>query len=249
MAITSKVLTVLVTVLLFGCRSGEPEPARVRVGQFLTGTPGARLTLSGERDSLVFDLEYGRLSAYRTLSPGEYTVEVAPRDGGPVIRQAVGLGAGSRLTLVPVGTVTPGQEVNAAPFLAHLHRAVEGAAAVSARAYLPQLLVVNDYFVDVAGQGNLRLLHLVPGRPPVDLSIRNAGREAVSQSGLGYVHASERERIAAGTYTLAIHLAGSPVRVLRDSLTVRADELTDLFLIAEDAQGNGWQIVSGRTGK
>ena len=245
----TKCLAALVACFLLGCQSSDPAPARVRVGQFLTGTPGARLTLRRDADSTVFDLDFARLSDYRPLPPGEYTVEVTPRAGGPVIRQRVGLGAGSRLTLVSVGTVTPGQEVNAAPFLAKLHWAVEGAAAVSARAYLPQLLVVNDYFVDVPGQGNLRLLHLVPGRLPVDLSIRNAGGEAVSQSGLGYVHASTRERIASGSYTLAIHLADSPVRVLQDSLTVRADELTDLFLIAEDAQGNGWQIVSGRTGK
>ncbi|WP_116106597.1 DUF4397 domain-containing protein [Lewinella sp. IMCC34191] len=240
----------LISVLLFaGC--GKPNtpnaPAELRVGQFLFASASARVSLVGEDgDSSVLSLSYAELTDYRAFSPGSYTVDVHA-GGQHLLHKTIGLGTGGRYSLLLAGIPQEGQEVNQATFGTRLHRIFEGAAARTDNDFLPTLLLQNDYFVPVPGEGNLRVTQLVPGLIPVDVELDREGDQQASLKGIAYAHTSDRDQFTAGTYAASLHLAGSPQDRLKFQLELDTSTFTNVYILPAAGDSRRLRVVTGRT--
>lgn len=238
-----RLLTLLVLGLCCGCHGSPDRPANLRAAALLSGVERLHIELQGP-DTASYRLGYGTLSDYRTLPAGRYAVRVTDGDR-TLLEQTIGLGAGDPFTLLLTGVSQPGQEVNPQSFNHRLHRIVEGSAAVTANAQLPQLLLYTDYFVRVAGRGNLRVTHLLPGRGPVDVELLRHDSSVTTITNLAYPRASERQRYPPGEYTAVVHPAGSPVEEGRFTLRIDSAALTDVLLVPHPDGTAGPGVLTG----
>ena len=238
----------LLPLLLAACGGGkEATPAELRIGQFLYATESARISLSApDGDSATYTLAYASLTDYQTFAPGTYTLDVSA-GRRHLLHETIGLGTGGRYSLLLTGIPADGQQVNQATFGTRLHRIFEGAAARTDNAFLPQILLQNDYFVPVPGKGNLRVTQLAPGIVPVDLALNRHGEQTATVSGVAYTHASDRERFPAGDYAAALHLAGSPQQRLEFQLSVDTGSFTNLYVVPDTTASGRLRVVTGKT--
>ena len=243
-----RMLLLPLLLLLAACGGGgEATPAQLRIGQFLYAPETARITLSSpDADSAAYTLDYASLTDYQSFAPGIYTLDVTA-GGRHLLHETVGLGTGGRYSLLVAGIPSASQEVNQSTFGTRLHRIFEGAAARTDNAFLPQILLQNDYFVPVPGKGNLRVTQLAPGIVPVDLELNRKGEQTATLSGVAYTHASDRERFAAGNYAAALHLAGSPQHRLDFQLSVDTASFTNLYVVPEMTASGRLRVVTGKT--
>ena len=226
--------------------AGKDGTARLRVGEFLAATDSAQVTLTRAGSSSTFHLPYGALSDYWELAAGTYRARVTSA-GQPLLDRSIGLGTGGSFTLLLTGTPLTGQETNEQAFGTTLHRFVEGSAAVTTNDYLPQLLIQNDYFIPVPGEGTLRITHLAPGVIPLDVSLLNDSITSATIRGLAYPHTSLRERVTAGIYRAAVHLGGSPLTEQQFPLELNEGLFCSLYLIPGIQDDPQPKVVLGLT--
>ena len=240
--------TLLLPLLLAACGGGgDATPAELRIGQFLYAPESARVTLSApDGDSATYTLAYASLTEYRRFMPGTYTLDVTA-GGRHLLHETIGLGTGGEYSLLLTGIPAAGQKVNQATFGTRLHRIFEGAAARTDNAFLPQILLQNDYFVPQAGKGNLRLTQLAPGIVPLDLELNRQGEQPASVSGVAYTHASDREQFPTGTYAAALHLTGSPQQRLAFEVELDTGSFTNLYVVPDTSASGRLRVVAGKT--
>lgn len=91
--------------------AAAPGQAWVRAAHAVPGLDGMAFTVSGGPDddtvTLVDDAEYGSVSDYTALAPGDYTASVAPAGepgAEPVLSTSFSVGQSSATTLAAIGT-------------------------------------------------------------------------------------------------------------------------------------------------
>ncbi|GAA2555240.1 DUF4397 domain-containing protein [Pseudonocardia hydrocarbonoxydans] len=156
--------TALVLLALFaGAVGAAPALAAtgtyVRLGQFTPGMPGNELVVFpvGEAGDEVRipAVDYGGLSEYRRIEPGDYVVGIRPAgtDGPPVVTSTLDAMPGSAYTLAAVGPAD-------APVLTVVPDDLTPPPAGEARLRVFQAFSPDP--VDVAGPGGLDLGRAVP---------------------------------------------------------------------------------------
>ena len=249
-----KILTSLGFVLLFlffGCSQNQHEKsAQVRWGQFLLGDDAVQVSLSRkQKKEQGQELAYGALSAYQDYEPGVYTASVT-RAGHEILTKKIGLGTGGVYTISLFGMLQQDQKTNQQATENLLHRIVEGAAAETPNAYLPQLTVMNDFFAGAGDKSQIRMLNLSPGTRPARAKVLESGKEKLSLKNLNYPQVSKIKSVSPGAATVNVFLDQSNELLNTLQLDLKPGKLYTLFVIPEkDKYLDHLQVVQGVTNK
>lgn len=233
--------------LLFGCSQKEkPKPAEVRIGQFLLAKAPAEVVFYRKGKAvLTKELDYGSLTGYEKLKPATYRVEVKT-DGKLLLEKEIGLGTGGTYTLCLSGMPVDGQEKNQQSTKDILHHIVEGAEGITANAYLPQLLVLNDFFESKKTTAKIRVVHLAPGTIGLSAKVEGADKSELELSGLEYPMQSEVKTISPGPAHLKLKLDGTQQLLATKTFTVEQQHLYTFFVVADTGRYlNRLRLVEG----
>jgi hypothetical protein len=175
--------------------------AAVRLIHALPDAPGIALYANGK--PLMDQREFGGASDYITLKPGKYQFQIA----------------------------LAGADVSAAPAL-EATVAAGTFYTVAATGQLPNIkpaLFLDDLSAPATGQAALRVYHLSPDAPAIDLTIKDGARLVYN---LPFPQASDYLTVGAGHYHLQILPATveGPVLVDLPSANLEADKINELFM-------------------
>lgn len=251
MKIFHTILLASLMSLFFGCgQNGERRPAQVRWGQFLLGGKAAHISLSRKGTELYSaDLDYATLTEYRKYPSGTYSVSI--KSGGrEILNKKVGLGTGGTYTLSIYGIPLKNQSSNQRSTAMKLHRIVEGAAATTPNAYLPQLDIMDDYFASAKDKAKIRVVHLAPGVVPIKATVSVSGKGQVGFSAVSYPTITKNKSIATGAADVELGLDSSDQMVDHEKLNIKAEQLYTLFVIPDKKKYlNHLRAVVGTTRK
>lgn len=177
---------VLLVVSLVGVSGtfAQAETARVRVIHASPDAPAVDVFVDGNR--VLTDVPFFAASDYLDLAPGEYRFQVAPAGADAsdaVIDATATLAAGTAYTVAATGLLDE----------------------------IEPTIIVDDLSAPAAGQAKVRVLHLVPDAPAVDVKVQD-GDTLVA--GLAFQEASDYLEVPAGTYDLIVTPAGDDTVVL-----------------------------------
>jgi hypothetical protein len=161
-----------------GYAMADSGDARVRV---IHASPDAPTVDVLVNDSVAIeDLSFGSVTDYVPLGEGTYSIKVRPAnsDGPDVISTSVNLEGGKDYTVAAVNPL----------------------ASISAEVYEDQNFLNNK------NSAKLRVFHLSPGAPAVDVALKGG---AVLLGNLSYKEVSEYLTLNPGTYDLEVRVAGT----------------------------------------
>ena len=182
----------------------------VRVIHASPDAPAVDVFVNGER--ALEGAEFRDVSNYLPLPAGEYTFQVAPAGAGvdaAVITATANVAAGRAYTVAAVGQ------------LANI-----------------QGKIFNDNLsTPAAGKAHVRVLHLAPDAPAVDVKTQDDAVTLVSN--LSFPNASDYLPVDAGTYNLKVTAAGQSEAVLElDPLTLQSGGIYEALAIGLVADGS-----------
>ena len=224
-------LAVIFTAALASCgQAGQQQNARLRLGNFLWETEQVQIALySDSEQSKTVTLSYGKLSDYHALKPGRYRIRVATGEGA-ILEKTFGLGSKEAYTLVIAGISSGPQELNKETLDKKLHVFVEGSLARTSNGYLPQLLLINDFFVEERNKGQFRVINLMPGTAHIRAKLKREGKDELSAT-LKYFNREPAKPLPAGEHMLELSFSGSPLKFSEQALTIRERALNSYFII------------------
>lgn len=229
------ILLVALLLNLACSRPGVQDTAEIRMANFLQTKGPATCILYRDNEAVKnFTLHYENVSTYQEIPTGSYLIKVAANDQ-LLLEKKLGLGRNGKYTLCLTGIPEANQMVNQQSNYDRMYKMVAGTAAVTPNAYLPQLLVLNDFFVPEPGKGKIRFVHVMPGTVPLDVKLFGPEGKSYSFSGLSYPQQSATDPIRAANWELNIHLQSSPGTILQKNFTSKSDLLYTYF-IAPDSQ-------------
>lgn len=178
-------LAAIAAVLIASSASAQTTNARVRVLHGSPDAPAVDVFVDGSK--AIPNLAFGSITDYVTLPAGAHNVKVfaAPSDGTgtPVIAADLTLEAGKDYTVAAEGKI----------------------ANIEAKVF------VDNNAAPAAGKAHIRVVHLSPDAPNVDIFAQGAG---VVVPNLAFKAASDYLPLAAGSYNLEVRAAGSSTAVL-----------------------------------
>ncbi|WP_193166373.1 DUF4397 domain-containing protein [Microbulbifer hainanensis] len=224
-------LAITVTVALASCgQSGQQKPARLRLGNFLWETDQVKIALYRDSEQQKnATLSYGKLSDYQALKPGRYRMRVAAGDHD-ILEKTFGLGSGEAYTLIIAGIASGAPELNKETLNKKLHTFVEGSIARTSNGYLPQMLLINDFFVEEKETGQFRIINLMPGTTCLHGKLMNESKNELSST-LEYFHGSPSQPVSTGDLELELSFSGSPLKFSEQTVTIRERALNSFFII------------------
>lgn len=205
-AIIAGALAVLVvaSALPVGGASAQTGNARVRVLHASPDAPAVDVYVDGSE--AISDLAFAAITDYVSLPAGPHAIKVFPSSangsGTPVIDvPSLALEAGKDYTLAAVGQV----------------------------ASIEPLVLVDNNAAPAAGKAHIRVVHLSPNAPNVDIYAAGAG---VVVPNLAFKAAANYLPLDAGTYNLEVRGAGSSTAVLSlPNTTLEAGKVYSAFAI------------------
>lgn len=218
--------------LFFGCgQKEEKKPARVRWAQFLLSNGAVHVSLSRQgRELYAKYLEYATLTDYNEYPAGQYVIRVKSGKR-EILNKRIGLGTGGTYTLSLYGIPLKGQKTNQRSTAMELHQIVEGAAAKTPNAYLPQLDIMDDYFASAKNEAKIQLVNLAPGVESIKTSISRSGKEHVNFSAVRYPSIAKNKSVGAGIADIVIKLDNSDQVLRLDTIAIHTERLYTLFVI------------------
>jgi hypothetical protein len=183
-----------------GAQSGD---ARVRVLHASPDAPAVDVYVDGEE--AISNLAFGSITDYVTLPAGTHSVEVFPASadgmGDAVIAADLQIAAGTDYTV----------------------------AATNVLADIAPAVFVDDNTQRATGNARIRVIHLSPDAPAVDIAAAGAG---TLLSGLAFPDASDYLEVPAGTYDLSVLPAGTDTVALPlPGTTVNAGSVITVFAL------------------
>lgn len=205
----------IAAVLIASSASAQTTDARVRVLHGSPDAPAVDVFVDGNK--AIPNLAFGSITDYVTLPAGAHNVKVfpAPSDGTgtPVIEADLTLEAGKDYT------------VAAANVLASIE---------------PEVYVDNNA-APAAGTGHVRVIHLSPDAPAVDIFAEGAG---VVVPNLAFKAASDYLPLNAATYNIQVRVAGTETVALNvGAVPVEAGKVYTVFAIG---LANGTPALSAK---
>jgi hypothetical protein len=196
-------LAALALALLAASPASAQQPgAQLRVLHAAPGAPALDVYIDG--GLVIRDVAYGAASEYLTVPAGTRTVQVAPA-GRPPSEALFTEGH----AFAPGGYVTMG-----------VRR--DGSA-------LRPLFLADDRAAPPAGQSAVRVVHLVPDAPAVDVRARGGPTLAAN---LSYGRESRRVTLPAGTYDLVVSPAGTGLAAFSlPGVAVEGGRIYDVYAI------------------
>ncbi len=161
----------------------QNETAEIRAVHASPDAPNVDVYFDNE--SVLTDVSFGTVSDYLEVSAGEhtFTVTAAGNRSAVVYNDTITLDAGERYSAVAFGEVT------------------EDAATAF------NVTLFEDAAVEAAeGNATVRVVHLSPDAPPVDVVVNDT--DTVVAENVSFGNASDYASVAAGDYTLDVRPAG-----------------------------------------
>ena len=177
---------ILVTVLIAGSASAQTGNARLRVLHASPDAPAVDVYVDGAK--AVSNLAFGAITEYVTVPAGTHAVKVFPTSAN---------GTGTPVIDVPSLAVESGKDYTVA--------AQGKVANIEAKVF------VDNNAAPTAGKAHIRVVHLSPDAPNVDIFAEGAG---VVVPNLAFKEASDYLPLGAGSYNLQVRAAGSSTAVL-----------------------------------
>ncbi len=193
-------LTLVLSLVLIPNTFAQAENARVRVIHASPDAPAVDVFVDGNR--VLTDVPFFAASDYLELAPGEHRFQVAPAGEAAessVIDTTATLEAGMAYTVAATGLLENIQPT----------------------------VFVDDLSAPADGQVKVRVLHLVPDAPAVDVSVQD-GDTLIS--GLEFPNASDYLEVPADTYDLVVTPSGDDTVVI--DLTGTALEAGTIYDVA-----------------
>jgi len=205
-------LLLFVIVLIVGLSAQTPAAARtvafVRLVHAVPNAPAITLFANGTQQGDA--LSFAGVGAYRSIPAGSYHFQLLPAGGetGAPPPIEVKLAAGAYYTVAAVG-IAP---------------------------YIEPVAFVDEYRAPVQGKAGVRVYHLSPNAPAIDL-LQNGDRIVYN---LPFPEASQivdasADRIQRNMQILPATVS-KPVLVTFDSALLRADMVNDVFILNELAK-------------
>ncbi|GIW59281.1 MAG: cell wall anchor [Patescibacteria group bacterium] len=164
--------------LFYPTNAQASSDARVRVLHASPDAPAVDVLVNDKVE--IEDLSFGNITGYLSLPAGAYSVKVRPANsGGPdVISTSLNLRPGRDYTVAASNKLE----------------------SIKANVYVDKNFLANDH------KAKLRVLHLSPGAPAVDIALKNG---KVLLKNLSYENASRYLRLNPGKYDLEVRVAGT----------------------------------------
>jgi hypothetical protein len=218
------------TALAMGSVAGKGAPFTVQVLRDATSGALLRVLHASPNVPAVSVYVNGQLAVkrlatlkstgYLSLDAGTYNVAVAPA-GQPISRAVLR----TRITLADKTRYTA---------------LARGFAASATRRNKLELALQQDIASAPAGKAAVRVWHLSPDAPRVDIWVN--GRKALSR--VSYKQASSYLSLAAGTYRIQVAVAGTRNIVFSARVTVRADRAyTAVAMGSVTGRGKGFTVA------
>jgi hypothetical protein len=195
---------ILATVMIAGSASAQTGNARLRVLHASPDAPAVDIYVDGSK--AVSNLAFGSITDYVSVSAGNHAIKVFPASAN---------GTGTPVIDVPSLAVDSGKDYTVA---------AEGKVAnIEAKVF------VDNNAAPAAGKAHIRVVHLSPDAPNVDIFAEGAG---VVVPNLAFKAASDYLPLAAGSYNLQVRAAGSSTAVLSlPSTNLEAGKVYTAFAI------------------
>lgn len=208
-------LAAIAAVLIASSASAQTTDARVRVLHGSPDAPAVDVFVDGNKK--IPNLAFGNITDYVTLPAGAHNVKVfpAPSDGTgtPVIEADLTLEAGKDYTV----------------------------AAANVLASIEPVVYVDNNAAPAAGKGHVRVIHLSPDAPAVDIFAEGAG---VVVPNLAFKAASDYLPLDAATYNIQVRVAGTDTVALNvGAVPVEAGKVYTVFAIG---LANGTPALSAK---
>lgn len=246
---TGLLLTIVVSLLLASCGGTKREESpQLRLGNFLWDAQQVTIDIyreSEQQDSIT--LSYGTLTSYRSLEPGRYRIRVSSEKQA-LLEKTFGMGSNESYTLVIAGITSGPQELNKQTLSKKLHTLVEGNAVSNSNGYLPQILLINDFFVKEKKKGQFRIINLMPGTANLHGKVLKGHKQEFSET-LKYFHSSHTRPVPVGELELELSFTDSPLTFSREPVTIREKALNSFFIIPRKGHYlTSPRVVTGITG-
>jgi hypothetical protein len=177
---------ILATALLGGSASAQTGNARLRVLHASPDAPAVDVYLDGSK--AIPNLAFGSITDYVSVPAGAHAVKVYPTSAN---------GTGTPVIDVPSLLLDAGKDYTVA---------AEGKVA-----NIEPKVFVDNNAAPAAGKAHIRVVHLSPDAPNVDIFAQGAG---IVVPNLAFKAASDYLPLAAGSYNLEVRAAGSSTAVL-----------------------------------
>ncbi len=196
-------LGALLLMVLVAPAAAQSGNGQVRVVHASPDAPAVDVFVDGT--AVLEGVEFGDASQYLSVPAGAHTFVVAPAGqgvGAAVITADATIAAGQAYTVAAIGQLA----------------SIEGK-------------IFNDNLAaPAAGKAHIRVIHLSPDAPAVDLKTQDNAVTLVSN--LAYPNASDYLPVDAGSYDLKVTAAGATDAVLAlDDVRLQAGTIYDFFAI------------------
>ncbi|MCA9516668.1 MAG: hypothetical protein KC635_17120 [Myxococcales bacterium] len=221
-------------IALAGCHA-ERGPGVIRLVSALADPHTVAVTVTPRHGDAARNLKVGPggVAELGALAPGVYDIAVRVGER-PILRDALGVGGGSRVTAVLYGRVpAAGVDATEPTTDAALIRALGGAEARPVNGDLPGLVVVSDDLRRAPDAAKVRVIALAPGVSPVTVAAARDGERVTLASGLAYPQATEAStELAPGEWTLTVTLGDAASAAAKRDLAVARRDLVTVLVLA-----------------
>lgn len=202
--------SLLTAVLVLGASSTvvAADESRIRVLHASPDAPAVDVYLDGEIVAGLTNVPFGVISGYLTVPAGDHEIKVTPTGTTTaVIETTVTLEAGRSYTVAAIGPV----------------------ASIGPKVFV-------DDPQPVAGSAKVRVVHLSPDAPAVDVAPAGADPSKAVVSNLAYPDATGYLALPPGTYDLEVRPTGTTdVALDLDPLTLESGRAYSVFAIGSAA--------------
>ncbi|MCX2745533.1 hypothetical protein OO013_16755 [Mangrovivirga sp. M17] len=243
-----KSLRIYIPILLFlSCSGGESEKniSEFRIAQFITESNNIEYSISNEKGIVEKGkLNFKKVTEYLSTEPGTYNLTIK-ENNNLILNKKIGMGKG-KYTLCLIGEVLKEQKANKITSKQKMHNIVAGAEGTTSNGYLPQLIILNDYFSVKKGKSKIRFIHTIPGLTDLSAKI-NKERKTKTIKKVKYPHPSESHTLKTGKHSIKIYYKDSPLKVLDTSMRIDQNKLyTSLLYRNSDNQIEMYVIKSDK---
>lgn len=204
-------------LLTFAASPAQADSHNVGLVRVVHASPDApEVDVFVDGDAVLEGVAFTDVSNYLEVPAGTYTFAVAPAGQGveaAVISAEATIAAGSAYTIAAINTLDN----------------------ISAQ-------IFNDNLgAPAAGKAHVRVLHLSPDAPAVDVKTRDDAVTLVSN--LAFPNASQYVPVDAGSYELKVTAAGDTAAVLELDADLSASTIYDVFAVGQLGDGSLELIV------
>lgn len=202
--LVSLVSLLLLALVLVPAVAAQSNVGLVRVAHASPDAPAVDVYVND--DAVLTNVPFKTVSNYLELAPGTYTFRVAPAGAGAdaaVITAEATIAAGEAYTVAAINTLDN----------------IEGT------------IFSDDLSAPADGQAHVRVYHLSPDAPAVDLKTQDDAVTLVSN--LSYPNASEYTPVDAGNYNLKVTAAGDTASVFDVTADAQEGVIYSAFAVGQ----------------